>query len=298
MTGGDASRIVLVVGASSGIGRATAHILASQGARLVLASRSETSLEQTRQECVSRGADDVLVVPTDVGDRAGVDALFVAAVERHGRVDAVVHAAAVLAYGRFQDVPADVFDRVLATNISGTANVARGALRVFDEQESGSLVVVGSVVGKVSVPYMSTYAASKWAIHGLVRTLQIEARRSRDVHVSLVSPGSVDTPIYVLAGSYTGRPGHPPPPVAAPEKVAKAVVAALDRPVRDINVGLGNALMVTGFRVLPGVFDALVEPMVRLLGQGRRTVEPNAGNVFDPTPNQEAVHGRWPRIWG
>lgn len=291
-------RVVLVVGASSGIGRATAHQLAEEGARLVLASRSAESLEQVRQECVARGAAEVVVVPTDIGDRAAVDALFDTAVERLGRVDGVVHAAAVLAYGTFEAVPPEVFDRILTTNVTGTGNVARRALLRFGEQDGGSLVVVGSVLGKIATPYMSSYCTSKWAIHGLVRTLQIEARAKPGVHVSLVSPGGVDTPIYDLAGTYTGHPGSPPPPVVSPERVARAVVAALDTPGRDIAVGPANRLMVAGFRLAPGVFDVLVGPMMRLLGQGRDRAEPGPGNVFEPVPDTEAVHGRWPHVWG
>jgi short-subunit dehydrogenase len=289
---------VLILGASSGIGRATAHQLAARGCRLVLAARSEESLERVRQECVGRGAGDVLVVPTDVGDRQAVDALFAVAAERLGRIDAVVHAATVLAYGVFEEVPPDVFDRIITTNVIGTTNVARGALRRFAEQDGGSLVVVGSVLAKITTPYMSSYCMSKWAIHGLVRTLQIEARAKPGVHVSLVSPGGVDTPIYDLAGSYTGRPAQPPPPVVSPERVARAVVGALDRPRRDLAAGPVNWLMVAGFRFLPGVYDALAGPMMRLLGQGNSSLEPNPGNVFDPVPHKEAVHGRWPHIWG
>lgn len=291
-------RGVLILGASSGIGRATAHQLAAQGARLVLASRSGESLERTRQECVGRGANDVLVVPTDVGDRDAVDALFEAAAEHLGRIDAVVHAATVLAYGVFEDVPPDVFDKCLTTNVVGTTNVARGALQRFSEQDGGSLVVVGSVLAKIVTPYMSSYCMSKWAIQGLVRALQIEARAKPGVHVSLVSPGGVDTPIYDQAGSYTGRPGSPPPPVVSPERVARAVVGALDKPGRDIGVGPANWAMVAAFRTVPGVYDVLVGPMMRLLGQGSAGVEPHPGNVFEPVPGREAVHGRWPHIWG
>jgi len=290
--------VVLITGASSGIGRATAHQLAASGTGLVLAARATVPLEQARQECVSRGAREIMVVPTDVADGDAVEALFERAVESFGRVDGVVHAASVLAYGRFQDVPADVFDRILTTNILGTANVARRALHAFEKPDAGSLVIVGSVLGKIATPYMSSYCTSKWAIHGLVRTLQIEARSRPDVHVSLVSPGGVDTPIYDQAGTYTGHPGHPPPPVDPPEKVANAIVTALDRPGRDVNVGLANPVMVAGFRLLPGLFDVFAGPLMRRVGQGKAVVEPHSGNVFHPTPENEAVHGRWPHIWG
>jgi NAD(P)-dependent dehydrogenase (short-subunit alcohol dehydrogenase family) len=142
-----------------------------------------------------------------------VGRLFSRASDEFGPIDGVVHAAAVLAYGRFVDVPQDVFDRTLATNITGTANVAREALHLFQVQESGSLVVLGSVLSKMAAPLMSPYGTSKWAVHGLVRTLQIEAREMTGITISLVSPGGVNTPIYNQAGSYTGHPGHPPPPV-------------------------------------------------------------------------------------
>lgn len=297
MTEPPAGRTVLVTGASSGIGRASCHRLAAQGARLVLASRSEEALELTRQECAARGAQDVLVAPTDVGDADAVDSLFRRAEERFGRVEAVVHAAGVVAYGRFEDIPADVFDRVVTTNLTGTANVGRAALRSFGE-EGGSLVVLGSVLGKMATPYMSPYASSKWAVAGLVRILQIEARTRKNVHVSLVSPGSVNTPIYDQAGTYTGHRGHPPLPVTSPERVARAVVSALDKPGRDIAVGPANLLMSTGFRLLPGVFDALVGPLMRTLGQGSASAEPGPGNAFEAHPELEAVRGRWPHLWG
>ena len=291
-------RRVLVTGASSGIGRATAHLLASQGARLVLVSRAREVLEEVARECTARGALETLVLPTDVGDHEAVDATFAAAVAALGSVDGVVHAAGVAAYGRFQDVPPAVFEGVLRTNLLGTANVARAALRLFEERRGGSLVLLGSVLGKMATPWMSPYATSKWGVAGLARALQIEARSLPGVGVSLVSPGGVDTPIYDLAATSIGHAGNPPPPVTTPERVAQACVEALDRPRRDRDVGAGNLVMVAGFRLLPGVFDALVTPLMARLGLDGRDTAPHPGNVLEPVPGREAVRGRWPHVWG
>ena len=288
-------RVVVVTGASSGIGRATAIQLSRSGSVVVLASRSESALLAAQQDCAP---GMTTVVPTDVSRRHEVDALMDEAIRVHGRVDAVVHAAAVLAYGRFEDVPAEVFDSALQTTLVGTANVARSALRVFAAQGGGSLVVVGSLLGKIATPYMSSYLTAKWAVHGLVRCLQIEARTTSGIDISLVTPGGVNTPVYLQAGTYVRRHGRPPPPVVSPERVADAIVRRLDRPARETNVGPANSLTVLGFRFLPGVFDRIVTPLMRAGGLSPQDVPPTAGNVLQPQPSGEAVHGPWANVLG
>jgi len=282
--------VVVVTGASSGIGRATAILLSHQGAHVVLAARSEAALLEAQQECAE---GSTLVVPTDVARPRDVDSLIDATVERYGQVDAVVHSAAVLAYGRFEDVPPEVFDASIAVTLLGTATVARAALRQFSRQGGGSLVVVGSLLGKIAVPYMSSYVTAKWGVHGLVRCLQIETRLNPDVHVSLVWPGGVDTPVYTQAGTYVGRHGRPPPPVVSPERVARAIIRRIERPARETSVGPGNPVSVLGFRLLPGVFDLLVSPLMRFAGLSADHADPTSGNVLEPQPSGEATHGQW-----
>lgn len=289
-------RRVLVTGASSGIGRAAALALADQGAHLVLVSRSRVALEQVRAQVESRGGTAEVVV-ADVSQAAAVTDAFESAT-RDAPLHGVIHSAAALSYGRFEDVPAEVFDQALATTLGGTANVARTALAVFRGQGGrGSLVVVGSLLGKIATPYMSSYVTAKWGVHGLVRTLQIEARETPGIRISLVSPGGVDTPVYRQAGTYLTRHGRPPPPVDTPEKVADAAVSALTRPTRERSVGIANGIVVAGFRLLPEVFDILVSPLMRLGGLSGSNVAPTSGNVLEPRPDGEAVHDRW-RRWG
>ncbi|RHA44099.1 SDR family NAD(P)-dependent oxidoreductase [Cellulomonas rhizosphaerae] len=300
--GARANGAVVIVGASSGIGRATAHELAARGADLALASRSVTTLEVVAQECRSIAARSgfdlhVSVVRADVTDRSSIEALLEHAAGEHGRVAAIVNTVAVVAYGRFDEVPAEAFDRVVDVDFLGTANVVRAGLALFQEQRGGHLVVVGSLLGRIATPWMSTYVASKWAVHGLVRTVQIEARGMRGVDVSLVTPGAVDTPVYSQAGAYGGRTGRPPPPVSRPEAVARAIVRTLDRPRRTVSIGAANPLATAGFRLLPGVYDRIVRPAMHLGGLARGHVPPRPGNLWDPTPAGEAVHGSWGRHW-
>jgi NAD(P)-dependent dehydrogenase (short-subunit alcohol dehydrogenase family) len=288
--------VVVVTGASSGIGRATALALAGDGARLVLSARSVDSLEDAAAECRELGAD-VVVVVADVCDEDDVEQVCDTAVSQFGGVDGWVHTAAVVAYGRFEDVPSETFRRVVDTGVHGSVHVARAALRRFRVQGHGTLVLTGSLLGEIATPYMSSYVTAKWAVRGLARVLAIEARETPDVHVCIVSPGGVDTPVYLQAANYAGRTGRPPPPVDSPEKVARAVVRSLrdHRPRRS--VGPANLVSRAGFALLPAVFDLLVGPLMLAGGLSREPVDAHDGNVFDPQPAGNAVHGRWGRHW-
>ncbi len=288
--------IVLITGASSGIGRATAVELAGRGARLVLVARGRTALEETAQEVREAGAAEVLVCPADVLDEAAVRAAVTEAVARFGRLDAVVHAAQVMAYGTIEELPAKVFGTVVETAVHGTANVARIVLPVFRQQEAGHLLVVNSLLGQVATPLMGSYVAAKWGQLGLIRVLQLEVRDAPGVSVSAVQPGGVDTPIYFQAASWTGSTGRPPPPVYSPQRVARIVLSTLDRPRRAVQAGLFNSLVTAGFRLLPGVYDALVGPLLQKLAIADDDVPPTEGNVFSSRPEGNATEGRWRSI--
>lgn len=287
----NAARVILVVGASSGIGRASAHLLAAAGDHLVLAARGTNALAEAAAECRARGAASVSVRTLDVRDAAAVSEVFDGVLREHGRLDAVVHAAGVVAYGNLVDLPLDIVDGVLDTNLRGAIHVARCALTTFRQNEAGTLILVGSILGDIAAPGMTAYAVSKHALASLGRQLALENRDLPRVRVCVVSPGSVDTPIYRQAANYSGRAGRPPAPVGRPETVARAIVGALDSPRDRISVGLANPVMRAGFRLLPGVFDAIVGPAFRLIATRPGAQPPTDGNVLKPVEELDAVHG-------
>ena len=290
MTG--APRVVVVTGASSGIGRATALRAAEQGDHVVLVSRGAGVLEDVARECRASGAASALVVPTDIGDDQAVAACFDEVQRTHPRVDAVVNAAGVVAYGRTEDVAADVFEGVLRTNLVGSINVSRYAIRLFREQGTGTLVLTGSVIGHIAVPSMSPYVLSKWGVRAMARQLQVENRDVKGVHVSYVAPGGVDTPIYEQAATYDGFLGRPPPPVASPEKVARIILRQLDHPRQRVQVNLSNHVIRFGFSALPRVYDLLVEPLFRVVAMDETTpVAPTTGNVLAAREDGNELRG-------
>ena len=276
-------RVVLVFGASSGIGRACALRFARRGDRVLLAARGAGALADAELACWEAGAGSALSVPTDVLDAEAVEAAVARAIAAHGRLDVVAHTANVMAYGRFEDVPSRVFERVVDTAIHGTANVARATLPVFRRQGEGTLVLVTSLLASVPVPALGAYIAGKWGQHGLARILQLEVRDAPGVHVCTVAPGAVDTPIFRRAANYAGFVGRPPPPVVSADRVARAVERTADHPRKRRSVGPANSLVVLGYRLLPPLYDRLVGPLARVGTLSRRRQPPTEGNVFTPS---------------
>ena len=289
-------QVVLITGASSGIGRATALELAGRGARLVLVARGEEALDDTAEQARAAGAADVLVRPADVTDEDAIRATVEVTVGRFGRLDAVVHAAQVMAYGTIEEVPREVFETVVETAVHGTAVVARVVLPVFRGQGAGHLVIVNSLLGQVAAPLMGSYVAAKWGQLGLIRVLQQETRDVPGVTVSAIQPGGVDTPIYFQAASWAGSTGRPPPPVYSAHRLGRRIVSLLDRPRQQVQAGIFNPLITAGFRLVPGVYDLLVGPLMRRLAIADDEVPPTEGNVFASRPRGNATEGGWRSI--
>ncbi len=286
----------MVTGASSGIGRGVARAFAERGADVVLAARGVAALEEVAAECRRRGAR-ALVVPTDVSDADQVQALADAAVATFGRVDAWVGAAAVWSHARFEDTPREVFDQVVATTLLGQVHGARAVLPVFRRQGSGVLVVVSSLHGRLSAPYVAPYVAAKWGLTGFAEVLRYELRDAPGIHVCTVLPGTVDTPIYRHAAVRTPREIRPLPPVTDPRRVVRAVLDLVDRPRPEVVVARTQRVAVTLHHLLPGAYGRLVGPAVRLGGLRRRPAVPRDRNVLAPSSatGAEPVADGWRR---
>ncbi|WP_187366786.1 SDR family NAD(P)-dependent oxidoreductase [Nocardioides dongxiaopingii] len=291
--------VLLVTGASSGIGRATVLAAAEQGRHVVLVARGAGPLEETAEECRARGAASALTVPLDVGDDDAVADLVASVLRRHGRLDAVVGCAGVVAYGRTESVPVEVFDAVLRTNLTGSVNLARHVVPVLRRQGAGSLLLVGSVVGHLAVPMMSPYVLSKWGVRALARQLAVENRDRPGVQIGYVAPGGVDTPIYRQAANYAGYAGRPPPPVSSPERAARQVLARLEQPWRPAQLSLANDVLRFGFSFLPLLYDRLVGPAFPVGATDLATrADPGPGNVLTPSEGGNRLRGGYPGAAG
>ncbi|MCY4392557.1 MAG: SDR family oxidoreductase [Chloroflexi bacterium] len=228
--------VVVITGASAGIGRATAVRFAREGANVVLAARSQERLERLAERLEERFSVETLVAQCDVREHEDLDALVETAIARFGRIDVLVNNAGFGLYGRVEDTPEGAFRDLLETNVLGTHQAIRAVLPHMRRQGSGHIVNVGSVVGKRSWPYHGAYAASKFALTGLTQALRGELAGS-GVTVSLVLPASTDTEFFANAPTYS--PEYVPAPlgpVQTPGQVARAIVRSVQRPSPEVHM--------------------------------------------------------------
>jgi NAD(P)-dependent dehydrogenase (short-subunit alcohol dehydrogenase family) len=247
-------QVIVITGASSGIGLATAIEAARRGAKVVMAARNQTDLQRAA-EAIRRDGGDALEVPTDVADAREVQALAGAAVERYGRIDSWVNNAAVSTYATFREQPADDFRRVMEVNFMGQVNGARAALPYLERSE-GALICVGSALSDRGIPLQGAYCASKHALKGWLDSLRVELRHEGSkVRVTLIKPSSINTPLFNKAKSQMGVQPMPIPPVYEPELAAEAILRAAEGSARDLFVGGAGKAFSVAERVSPRLVD-------------------------------------------
>ncbi|GAA3338600.1 SDR family oxidoreductase [Curtobacterium pusillum] len=283
-------KIVVVTGASSGIGRAAAHEFARRGATLVLAARSHDGLEAAAAECRELGAE-AIAIPTDVADEHAVRDLVATTTTRFGRIDVFVGNAGLFAYGLFEQTPTKAFKRIVDTNLYGHLHAITALLPHWKQRGEGTYVLVGSIQSLLSAPYQSAYVTSKHAALGLIDVLGDEFAGT-GIRFTALLPSTIDTPIYRNGANYTGKNSHPLPPTVSVQRAGRAVVRAAVHPKRYRFVGRVQASLVPLQYVFPGLFHAITKPMVQtfaLRGKGA----PTDGNLYAPADAGYATDGGW-----
>jgi NAD(P)-dependent dehydrogenase (short-subunit alcohol dehydrogenase family) len=287
-------QVVVITGASSGIGRATALQFARDGAKVVCAARNTQALDTLVSEITASGGAAVSV-PTDVADPAAVYALAAAAEERFGRIDTWVNNAAVAIWGRVEDITDAEFDRVMRVNFLGHVHGVHACLEPLRRSGGGVIIGVSSVEGVRAVPLHAPYTASKWALRGFYDSLRMELTESGDpIAVTTVLPGPIATPFFEHARSKVGAMPKPPPPTYAPEVVAQAIVRASVKPTREVPVGGTAVGFFIGQRLSPALTDAVMSlRRVAVDAQVSDRPDNHTDNVDQPVAEPGQVRGRF-----
>jgi NAD(P)-dependent dehydrogenase (short-subunit alcohol dehydrogenase family) len=261
-------RVVIITGASAGIGAATARLFAAAGARLVLAARSREPLE--RLAATLPGA---IAAPTDVGDPAQCRALVEMAHARHGRVDILINNAGVGLAGPVIDLSTEDLERSLAVNLFGPLWLMQAAAPLMRAQGRGQIINVSTVLAEQPLPYLGGYAAAKAALERLSETLRMELRGT-GVRVTVVRPGSTRTEFRARRLGAGGERRRIAPRAVPPEAVARVILRAARREPLRAYVTLGDRMAIWAARMLPGPVEALLSRAI--------TWAPVAG----PTPSK------------
>ncbi|WP_036165677.1 SDR family oxidoreductase [Massilia sp. 9096] len=281
-------QVIVLTGATSGIGLATARAAAEAGAKLVLAARDGDALDTLAHEMRQRGAD-VATVAADVGDPADVARIGKAAIDKFGRVDTWINDAGVSVFGKNEEVALEDMQRVMQTNLWGVVNGSLEAVRLLKAHGGGALINIGSEASDRSIPLQGTYSASKHAVKAFTESLRMEVEKDEAaISVTLIKPAGIDTPFAQHAKNYMKQEPTLPPPVYAPELVAKTILYAAENPERDLFVG-GRAKAVSmGAQLMPRVLDKLMNATVFRQQQSDKPSSPNRRDALhDPVPEQE-----------
>lgn len=275
-------QVIVVTGASSGIGLATAQLAAEQGACVVLSSRNEQDLMRACDEIRDRGGRATYAV-ADVADPAAVERIGETAIREYGRVDTWVNDAGVSIYGKLADVPLEDKKRLFDTNFWGVVHGCRTAVRLMGER-GGALINIGSIVSDRAIPLQGIYSASKHAVQGYTDALRMELEHDGiPIAVTLVKPSAIDTPYVEHARNYmeSGAP-ELPPPVYAPDVVAETILRCAEEPTREVTLGGGGRMMAVMGMVAPRVSDVYMERTMFRMQRTNSRSQPREGSLDRP----------------
>ena len=283
---------IVITGASSGIGLATAQEAARRGAKVMLTSRDEEDLRSATEAIRAEGGTAMYAV-ADVADMAALQAVAEAAVRELGGIDTWVNNAGVSIYGRLVDVTTEDARRLFETNYWGVVNGSLTAVPHLRRQGGGVLINVGSVVSEMYEPLQGHYSASKHAVKGFTDVLRLELEKDEEpIVVTLVQPAAIDTPYPEHARNYLAAEPKHAPPVYDPQIVADAILACAETPHRNLRVGGAGKTFIAMEKAAPALYDKMI--MGHFEQQHSDRPPRDTDTLYAPRPGDGSVRGRYP----
>lgn len=287
-------KVVVVTGASSGVGRAIARAFGAEHARVGLLARGRDGLSAAAEE-IRRAGGEAILLPCDVSSAAEVDAAADEVMHRWGRIDVWVNDAMISVFSPVAEMTADEYRKVTAVDYLGTVYGTLAALRIMRRQNEGTIIQIGSALVYRSIPLQSAYCASKAAVRGFTDSLRCELRHDRSpVRVSMLQLPAVNTPQFDVVRSRLPNEAQPVPPIYQPEVIARAVLYAARRHPRELWIAGSAIKAIVGQRFLPGLADRYLG---RVGYRAQQTNEPRPpdqpDNIDGALPGDRGARGRF-----
>ncbi|MFP4240586.1 MAG: SDR family oxidoreductase [Chitinispirillaceae bacterium] len=255
MSGTNENEVVVITGASAGVGRAVARLFGERKAKTALLARGEAGLEATRRDVVSRGGE-ALALSTDVSDPAQVEQAAQTVMEKWGRIDIWINCAMLTMYSEFEKITPEEFRRITEVNYLGYVYGTQAALKRMLKVNSGTIVQISSSLAYRSIPLQSAYCGSKHAINGFTDSVRCELlHEDSRVWITAVELPGLNTPQFSWAKSYMPKKPQPVPPIYQPEVAAEAVYWAAHHRRREVTVGGMSLVAIWANKFIPGFLD-------------------------------------------
>lgn len=281
-------KTVVITGASSGVGRAAAEAFALEGCNVVAAARGKEGLEQTVRLCHDLGTI-CIGVQTDVSDYEQVKQLAERAKEFNGRIDIWVNNAGVMASGKFEEIPMEVNEQVIRTNLFGYMNGAYTALPVFRAQGEGILINNVSIGGFMPAPYSAVYSATKFGIRGMMEGLHGEISDLKNVHICNIYPQIQRSTGNMHSAKYSGLKFKIPPLASDPRATAEAMVKLAKKPRKDTYPDAMSLILPTVYSMFPKTITNAASAGMRLMMNDK--TPPTSGNILQPSGEPRKIYG-------
>ena len=287
-------RVVVVTGASAGVGRATARAFAARGARIGLVARGRDGLEGARQEVEAAGGE-ALVLAADVADHEQVERAASAVEEAFGPIDVWVNNAMATIFAPFVDIVPEEFTRATEVTYLGYVWGTRAALRRMLPRDRGTIVQVGSALAYRGIPLQAPYCGAKHAIQGFTESVRCELlHEGKNVHLTMVQLPALNTPQFDWGRTKMPRQPQPVPPIYQPEVAAEAIVWAAESPARERYVAASTVATIVGNEIVPSLADRYLARTGYASQQTDEPIDPDRrDNLFEPVPGDQGAHGRF-----
>lgn len=282
-------KTVIVTGASSGVGLATAEAFATAGYNLVIAARGEEGLEKAADRCIALGAE-VLAVPTDMAKAEDVEMLVNKAIVKFGEIDVWVNNAGVMASGKFEEIPMVICEQVIKTNLMGYMHGAYYILPIFKNQKKGILINNVSIAGFMPAPYSAIYTATKHGIRGMMNGIQGEVSNFPNIHICNIYPQVQQSTGNSHSAKYSGLAFKVPPFAADPKDTAALILKLAKSPKKDNFPDKTSFLLNSVYTLFPKFITNATSTSMRVMMK-LKDGEPTDGNVLKPSQDPLQIYG-------